>query len=107
MSDPRAGSDWVRLVHGEQRLALHAPLPASGAVIGKTRVTHVLDKGADTCALVVTERQLPHQAGPCLATLQPTPFCRRARSEARRGGAESVIHDTDRRWRVTSKKNNI
>src|SRR3546814_6707969 len=35
MSDPRAGIDRVRLVHGEQRLAVHAPLPASGAVIGK------------------------------------------------------------------------
>lgn len=76
MSDPRACIDWVRLVHGEQRLALHAPLPASGSVIGKSRVTHVIDKGADKGALVITERTLHDSAGACLATLQQTTFCR-------------------------------
>lgn len=76
MSDPRAGIDWVRLVHGEQRLALHAPLPAAGTVVGKSRVTHVIDKGADKGALVITERTLHDEAGACLATLQQTTFCR-------------------------------
>jgi len=76
MSDPRAGIDWVRLVHGEQRLALHAPLPASGTVVGRNRILHVIDKGAGKGALVVTERTLHDQAGTCLATLQHTTFCR-------------------------------
>ncbi|MBV7481536.1 MaoC/PaaZ C-terminal domain-containing protein [Bordetella sp. BOR01] len=76
MSDPRAGIDWVRLVHGEQRLALHAPLPASGTVIGKNRILHVIDKGASKGALVVAERTLHDEAGTCLATLQHTTFCR-------------------------------
>ena len=44
--DPRAGIDWVKVVHGEQRLTVHAPLPArSGVVTGKSRNTHVIDKG--------------------------------------------------------------
>ncbi|MCD0503254.1 MaoC/PaaZ C-terminal domain-containing protein [Bordetella petrii] len=76
MSDPRAGIDWVRLVHGEQRLTLHAPLPAGGTVVGKSRITHVIDKGADKGALVVTERTLHDEAGTCLATLQHSTFCR-------------------------------
>lgn len=76
MSDPRAGIDWVRLVHGEQRLTMHAPLPASGTVVGKSRVTHVIDKGADKGALVITERTLHDEAGAHLATLQQTTFCR-------------------------------
>lgn len=76
MNDPRAGIDWVRLVHGEQRLQLHAPLPASGTVIGKSRVTHVIDKGADKGALVVTERTLHDDQGQHLATLQQVTFCR-------------------------------
>src|SRR3546814_17861825 len=37
MSDPRAGIDWVRLVHGEQRLAPHAPLPPRGPRPATTR----------------------------------------------------------------------
>jgi hypothetical protein len=76
MKDPRAGIDWVRLVHGEQRLALHAPLPVEGTVIGKSRITHVIDKGAGKGALVVTERILEDEAGRKLATLQQTTFCR-------------------------------
>ncbi|MFY3603860.1 MaoC/PaaZ C-terminal domain-containing protein [Achromobacter xylosoxidans] len=76
MSDPRAGIDWVRLVHGEQRLAVHAPLPTSGTVIGRSRVTHVIDKGADKGAIVVAERTLHDSAGTHLATLRQSTFCR-------------------------------
>lgn len=76
MNDPRTGIDWVRLVHGEQRLQLHAPLPASGTVTGKSRITHVIDKGADKGALVVTERTLHDDQGLHLATLQQITFCR-------------------------------
>src|SRR5690606_25847470 len=76
MSDPRAGIDWVRLVHGEQRLTMHAALPSAGTVVGKSRVTHVIDKGADKGALGITERTLHDEAGACLATLQQTTFCR-------------------------------
>ncbi len=76
MGNPAAGIDWVKLVHGEQRMTLHAPLPASGLVTGKTRVTHVIDKGADKGALVISERTLHDESGACLATLQQTTFCR-------------------------------
>jgi len=76
MNDPRTGIDWVRLVHGEQRLTLHAPLPAKGTVIGKSRITHITDKGAEKGALVVTERTLHDEQGTCLATLQQVTFCR-------------------------------
>ncbi|HMS81845.1 MAG TPA: 3-alpha,7-alpha,12-alpha-trihydroxy-5-beta-cholest-24-enoyl-CoA hydratase, partial [Burkholderiaceae bacterium] len=34
--DPRTGIDWVKLLHGEQALELHAPLPAEAAVVGLT-----------------------------------------------------------------------
>lgn len=74
--DPRAGIDWVKVVHGEQRLTVHAPLPASGTVVGKSRNTHVIDKGADKGAIIVTERTLHGVDGTCLATLQQSTFCR-------------------------------
>ena len=74
--DPRTGIDWVRVVHGEQRLTMHAPLPASGTVVGKTRVSHVVDKGAGKGAIVVSERTLHDEGGKLLATLQQSTFCR-------------------------------
>src|SRR5256885_5462756 len=39
------GIDWVKLLHGEQRMRLHRPLPASADVVGHNRITHLTDKG--------------------------------------------------------------
>ncbi|EHK62987.1 MaoC/PaaZ C-terminal domain-containing protein [Achromobacter arsenitoxydans] len=76
VSDPRSTVDWVKVVHGEQRLTLHAPLPAEGVVTGRTRNTHVIDKGADKGAIIVSERTLHAEDGTHLATLQQSTFCR-------------------------------
>lgn len=76
MRDPKAGIDWVRLVHGEQRLRIHRPLPPEGEVVGRSRVTHVIDKGADKGAIVVVERTVSMPDGTLLATLTQSTFCR-------------------------------
>lgn len=77
MQDPKAGINWVKLVHGEQRMAFHQPFPVAGEVIGRSRVTHVIDKGADKGALVVVERKLYDAASnTLLATVEQTTFCR-------------------------------
>lgn len=77
MQDPKAGITWVRLVHGEQRMRFHQPIPASGEVIGRSRVSHVIDKGADKGALVIVERKLYNAADETLlATVEQTTFCR-------------------------------
>lgn len=76
VSDPRSTVDWVKVVHGEQRLTLHAPLPVAGVVVGRTRNTHVIDKGADKGAIIVSERTLHDEDGACLATLRGSTFCR-------------------------------
>ncbi|WP_251863986.1 MaoC/PaaZ C-terminal domain-containing protein [Achromobacter sp. Marseille-Q4962] len=74
--DPRAGIDWVKVVHGEQRLTLHAPLPPAGLVVGRSRNTHVIDKGADRGAIIVNERTLHDEGGNLLATVRQSTFCR-------------------------------
>lgn len=77
MQDPRAGITWVKLVHGEQRMRFHKPFPTSGKVIGRSKITHVIDKGADKGALVITERNLFDAADESLlATVAQTTFCR-------------------------------
>ncbi len=71
------GIDWVRCVLGEQRLQLHRPLPSSGRVIGRLRVTRIDDKGADFGALLHSERELVDAAdGARLATLSMVTICR-------------------------------
>lgn len=77
MADPRSGIDWVRLVHGEQGLTLHRPVAPEGEVIGRTRITGVLDKGAGKGALIYSERTLTDaRTDELLATLTATTFCR-------------------------------
>jgi acyl dehydratase len=75
--EPGTGLDWVRLLHGEQHLELFAPLPAEGTVVGVTRVTALVDKGADKGALMLSERELTDAStGQRLALLKSTSFLR-------------------------------
>ena len=77
MKDPASGIDWVKIVHGEQTLAIHRPIPAAGTVIGRTRVKAIVDKGKDKGALVILERRIVDKAsGALLVTLDHTTFCR-------------------------------
>lgn len=77
MRDPGTGIDWVKVLHGEQAFEIHHPLPAKGAVVGRTKVTGIVDKGAGKGALVYTERAIHDKAsGRKLASLASTTFCR-------------------------------
>jgi acyl dehydratase len=77
MRHPDTGLDWTRLLHGEQRLKLHAPLPASGRVTGRSRVKSITDKGVGKGAVVVVERTITDSAaGTLLATIEQVTFCR-------------------------------
>jgi acyl dehydratase len=75
--DLDTGIDWVKLVAGEQGLVLHRPLPPRGAIVGRNRVTEVIDKGPGKGALVYSERVVTDKAsGEKLATVTQTTFCR-------------------------------
>jgi acyl dehydratase len=76
LADPATGVDAVRVVHGEQRIELHRPLPVDGEVIGRTRVTGLVDKGAGKGALLYTEKELHSASGELLATTSSTTFLR-------------------------------
>lgn len=71
------GVDYLRVVHGEQGLVLHRPLPPEGAVVGASRVVDVIDKGEGKGALILWERALRDKAtGEPLAHITQTTFCR-------------------------------
>jgi len=68
-----SGLDWVRIVHAEQGLILHKPLPPEGDVIGISRVVDVIDKGPGKGALVSCERRiLDRTTREPLCTIQQT-----------------------------------
>lgn len=63
------GIDWKRLVHAEQAITLHAPLPVEGLVVGRNRVSGLWDKGAAKGTLMQQVRELENAAGLPLATV--------------------------------------
>ena len=86
LKDPETGVDWVKVLHGEQGIIVHKPLPAEGTVVGKTRVTEIIDKGEGRGALILSERDVVDKAsGDLLATLTSTTF---ARGDGGFGGPE-------------------
>lgn len=77
MSDPATGVDWVKVLHGEQRLQIIRPLPATGHFVGHNKVVRIIDKGVGKGALVVTEREIRDAQSQLLyARLHNVSFCR-------------------------------
>ena len=71
------GIDHTKLVHGEQGVTLHAALPPSGTVIGRTRVLGITDKGVGKGAILRVEKSLTDEAsGALLATVDSLYFLR-------------------------------
>ena len=77
MLDPGTGIDFTMIVHGEELIVVHKPLPAAGIVVSRHRVTRVVDKGAGKGATVTYDKELFDKAnGDKLATVTHTTFCR-------------------------------
>ena len=49
------GYDYTKVVHGEQRLTLHRPLPEAAVLIADSRVTEAYDKGEGRGAVIYSE----------------------------------------------------
>jgi hypothetical protein len=50
------GLDWVKVLHAEQEIIMHRPLPGEDAVEAKTCITSVTGKGERIGALIVLDR---------------------------------------------------
>jgi acyl dehydratase len=74
--EPRFGANWRRILHGEQFLELHAPLPTDGEVVGETRIIEIWDKGPDKGAIALHRRTIRDSDGKLLAVASGTSFLR-------------------------------
>lgn len=55
---PEFQIDWRKIVHAEQHLEIHAPLPAIGRVRAESLIRAVVDKGANSGSMVYQEKRL-------------------------------------------------
>ncbi len=77
MMEPQYGIDWKRVLHAEESLELHAPLPARAEVTGRIHIERIVDKGAAKGSLLYSRRELFDVAtGQHLATERRTTFLR-------------------------------
>jgi acyl dehydratase len=75
--DPKTGVDWRQVLHGEQGLTVHSPLPATATVIGRSRIDEIVDKGPGKGALLYSSRDIVDKAsGKLYCTVTGTAFCR-------------------------------
>ena len=68
--------NYLMVVHGEQKVELHRPLPAAGDFTATTRTVGAYDKGADKGAVVIHETVWTNEAGEKVATLTGSMFAR-------------------------------
>jgi len=77
LKEPRFRVDWAKVLHGEQRLILHRPVPVAATIRSVLTFDEVYDKGPDKGALLFASRRLYDQAtGDLVATLGSTSFLR-------------------------------
>jgi acyl dehydratase len=70
ITDPEAGIDFSRVVHGEQRFVHHRPITAGDEVVGATTVDAVRSAGGH--AMVTTRTELTTTSGEALTTSTST-----------------------------------
>src|SRR3546814_18163556 len=67
--DPRYRIDWKRILHGEQSLTLHQPIPVEGKLLIRFHIEDIHDKGPDKGAILYSRREIYlHPSGDHIAT---------------------------------------
>jgi acyl dehydratase len=68
--------NFLMVVHGEQKVELHKPLPATGTFTAEGRTVGAFDKGEGKGAVVINETIWTDEAGDKVATLTGSTFAR-------------------------------
>jgi len=58
MREPRYGFTWQKVLHAEESIEIHQPLPVAGKVRGSTVVEDVVDRGAEKGCFVYLRKEL-------------------------------------------------
>ncbi len=61
LNKPETGVVYKQLLHAEQTLEIHKPLPNAATVVARTEVSEIYDKGVDRGAILCTKRVIRDQ----------------------------------------------
>lgn len=77
VSEPGSGIDYTKVVHGEQSLTIHRPLPAEATLVARNSIDEIIDKGEGRGAILRVRRDIYDQAtGDLQSTQLMSMFCR-------------------------------
>jgi hypothetical protein len=68
--------NYLLVVHGEQSVTMHRPMPTEAAITADSRIIGAYDKGPGKGAVIYTETTLTLDGGEKLATLVGSTFAR-------------------------------
>lgn len=71
-----SGINFMMVVHGEQSVKLHRPLPPAADILAASKITGAYDKGKDKGAIITSQTEIKLKSGEALATLNSTIFAR-------------------------------
>jgi len=69
LKEPDTGVDWTKVLHADQEIILHKPLPPAGTVKATTKVDEVIDKGEGKGVFIYSSRTVTTEDGEPLCTL--------------------------------------
>jgi hypothetical protein len=69
---PDTGIDWRRIVHAEEGITLHQPLPPAGLVVVNQHIEEIFDRGIERGAVMQQKQVLSNAQGTPLATIDVT-----------------------------------
>ncbi|MES2258566.1 MAG: MaoC family dehydratase N-terminal domain-containing protein [Pseudomonadota bacterium] len=73
---PETGIDWRQIIHAEEALTVHRPIPACGTVVITQRIEEIFDRGAEKGAVMLQKQFLHDADGQALATIDVTTMLR-------------------------------
>jgi hypothetical protein len=74
--DPRSGIVWQQMVHAQESLRMHRPLPIEGSVVITQKIKDLFDRGPEKGALMVQQQLLSDEQGNPLVSIEVTTVLR-------------------------------
>jgi len=76
LKEPDTGVDWTKVLHADQEIILHRPLPAAATVRATTKIDKIIDKGEGKGAFIYSSRVVKTESGEPICTLTQNTMAR-------------------------------
>ncbi len=77
LKDPQYEVEWQKVLHAEEHLIVHSPLPPAGTMVGETVIDDIVDRGPDKGVFIYTRKEVRAESdGKLFATVYSNSLAR-------------------------------